>query len=62
MQCILVDRPTVGFQHNGYFRMRNLFQNTFKSQRYRVQLFYFLLFYYFYHHARQSVCNSLNVH
>jgi len=27
MQCILVDLPTLGFQH-----MRNLFQNTFKFQ------------------------------
>jgi len=32
MQCILVDGPTLGFQHNGYSLMGNLFQNTFKSQ------------------------------
>jgi len=27
-----VDRPTMVFQHNGCSHMRNLFQNTFKSQ------------------------------
>jgi len=32
-QCILVDRPIVGISTKWYSHMRNLFQNTLKSQR-----------------------------
>jgi len=36
MQCIQVDLPTLGFQHNGYSHMRNMIKNTFKSMKFQV--------------------------
>jgi len=42
-ECILVDRPTLGFQHNIDSLMRNLFENTLNPERARMHCIYHVL-------------------